>query len=90
MIKYGKLSQLEPGRVEREHFLCLINISPIRSRKIIHALEEYFVNGVNRKVICEEYNVNPGYLSLKIREFQNISSMVYSALPFYIDRLVRI
>ncbi|WP_045438152.1 PapB/FocB family fimbrial expression transcriptional regulator [Citrobacter sp. S-77] len=90
MVRYEKISKLEPGTVEQEHFSLLINISSIRSRKVIHALEDYFVNGVKRKIICERYNVNPGYLSLKIREIQSVSSMVYRALPFYIDRLVRV
>jgi hypothetical protein len=90
MRRYEKTSQLEPGTVEQEHFSLLINISSIRSGKVIHALEDYFVNGVKRKIICEKYNVNPGYLSLKIREIQSVSSMVYRALPFYINRLVRV
>ncbi len=88
MTKYGKISQLEPGSVDQELFTLLINISSIRSGKVICALEGYFVHGIARKVICEKYNVNRGYLSLKIREVQSISASVYQVLPFYIDKIV--
>ncbi|EEY4091522.1 PapB/FocB family fimbrial expression transcriptional regulator [Escherichia coli] len=88
MAKYKKISRLEPGSVDRELFSLLINISSIRSVKVICALEGYFVHGIARKIICEKYNVNPGYLSLKIREIQNISASVYQVLPFYIDKIV--
>ena len=87
MTRYGITSRLDPGTVEKEHFLLLIKISSIRSGKVIIALEEFFVNGVQRKIICDNYNVNPGYLSLKIREIQFLSSMIYKTLPFYINKL---
>ncbi|HDQ4244380.1 TPA: hypothetical protein P8656_004243 [Escherichia coli] len=88
MTKYKKTSQLEPGSVDQELFSLLINISSIRSGKVICALEGYFVHGIARKIICEKYNVNPGYLSLKIREVQNISTRVYQILPFYIEKII--
>jgi len=88
MTKYGKISQLEPGLVDRELFSLLIEISSIRSGKVICALEGYFVYGISRKDICTKYNVNPGYLSLKIREVQSISASVFRLLPFYFDKIM--
>nr|WP_242596767.1 adhesin biosynthesis transcription regulatory family protein [Escherichia coli] len=37
--------------------------------------------------MCEKYGVNPGYLSLKIRELQDLNSCIYNLLPFYIDKI---
>ncbi|EEH8383190.1 hypothetical protein G3142_005248 [Salmonella enterica subsp. enterica serovar Montevideo] len=84
---YNPPYRLEPGRVDREHLAILIDISSIRSDKVILALCEYYANGEKRKVICEKYGVNPGYLSLKIRELQDLNSCIYNLLPFYIDKI---
>ncbi|MDM2845522.1 adhesin biosynthesis transcription regulatory family protein [Citrobacter sp. Cpo090] len=84
---YNPPYKLEPGRVDKEHLDILIDISPIRSGKIIIALSEYYINGMKRRVICEKYGVNPGYLSLKIREVQDLNCRIYKLLPFYIDKM---
>ncbi|EBI8251242.1 TPA: hypothetical protein PRY54_003931 [Escherichia coli] len=88
MTRYESTNRLVPGSVNKELFFLLIKISNIRSGKVIYALEDYFVQGIARKVICSRHNVNPGYLSLKIRELQSVSATVYQILPFYIDRMV--
>ncbi|MDF8922251.1 PapB/FocB family fimbrial expression transcriptional regulator [Escherichia coli] len=44
----------------------------------MNALEDYFVNGKNRKEICDNHKINQGYLSLKIRELQDISLRIYN------------
>ena len=90
MSKLEKISRLEPGLVDKEHFSLLISISSIRSGKVIYALEDYFVNGGKRKAICERHNVNLGYFSLKIKEVQNINLIVYKTLPFYINSLMNL
>ncbi|EEK7814144.1 hypothetical protein G3151_005315 [Salmonella enterica subsp. enterica serovar Montevideo] len=72
-----------PGEIEKEHFLLLIDISTIRSDKIINALNDYFVLGETRAAVCQKYNVNQGYLSLKIRELQALSAKIYNLFPFY-------
>lgn len=88
MKRFENTSHLKPGRVDKEHFSLLINISSIRSGSVIYALEDYFVNGGKRKVICERHNVNQGYFSLKVKQIQYIDSIVNKILPFYINRLV--
>ncbi|WP_322746186.1 PapB/FocB family fimbrial expression transcriptional regulator [Providencia rustigianii] len=55
----------------------------MRSDKIINALNDYFVLGESRANVCEKYNVNQGYLSLKIRELQGLSAQVYNLFPYY-------
>ncbi|EEV8094880.1 TPA: hypothetical protein JLY04_004483 [Escherichia coli] len=84
---YNPPQRLEPGRVDKEHLTILIDISSIRSAKVILALYEYYSHGEKRKTICEKYGVNPGYLSLKIRELQDLNSCIYNLLPFYIDKI---
>lgn len=76
-------NSLFPGQVSDEQFCMLIDISPVRSDKVINALQEYFVNGIARSVICEKYNVNPGYLSIKIREIQSLSRKIIDIYPYY-------
>ncbi|EJH8995741.1 hypothetical protein NF634_002869 [Salmonella enterica] len=74
---------LTPGMVSNEHFLILIDISAIRSEKVIKALQEYFVNGTPRNIICEKNQVSPGYLSLKIREMQFLSRRIMDIYPYF-------
>ncbi|MDF8922320.1 PapB/FocB family fimbrial expression transcriptional regulator, partial [Escherichia coli] len=35
--------QLRPGKVDKKQFVLLIDVSSIRSYKVINALEDYFV-----------------------------------------------
>lgn len=72
-----------PGHVSNDHFCLLIDISPVRSNKVINALQEYFVKGEKRNVICEKYHVNPGYLSIKIREIQTLSRLILDIYPYF-------
>lgn len=85
---YNPPHRLKPGKVDKEHFTILIDISSIRSDKIIIALGEYYVHGEKRKVVCEKHGVNQGYFSLKIRELQDLNTSIYNLLPFYIDKIV--
>lgn len=86
-VFYNPPYKLEPGRVDKEHLDLLIDISPIRSDKVIIALSEYYINGIERRIICEKHGVNPGYFSLKIREVQDLNYRIYKLLPFYIDKM---
>lgn len=42
---YKLTYRLEPGKVDKELLAILIDISPIRSDKIITALGEYYIHG---------------------------------------------
>ncbi|MGY0160834.1 adhesin biosynthesis transcription regulatory family protein [Edwardsiella tarda] len=72
---------LRPGEVTEEQFRLLIDISSIRSTKVILALRDYFVLGHSRKLICERNHVNPGYLSIKIREIQALCRRILELYP---------
>ncbi|EAB1739402.1 hypothetical protein O3L50_004586 [Salmonella enterica] len=75
-------SVLKPGHVPADMFSVLIDISAIRSEKVILALKAFFVDGKERGEICESLNVNAGYLSIKIRELQTLIKKIMSLYPF--------
>lgn len=64
------IQKLSPGYVEKDIFWLIVDISPIRSNKIINALHDHLIEGYTRNEVCNKYNVNPGYLSVKIKEIQ--------------------
>ncbi|ENR1882776.1 PapB/FocB family fimbrial expression transcriptional regulator [Escherichia coli] len=78
------LKPLLPGKVVEEQFLLIIDISSIRSEKIKTALWDFFVLGEKRNKICEQYNVNQGYLSLKIKEIQSLVVKLKKLSPYFI------
>ncbi|HCQ9025329.1 TPA: hypothetical protein OMI62_004573 [Escherichia coli] len=81
---FSSAYRLTPGDTDPEHLRLLIDISSIRSDKIINALNDYFILGESRADVCKKHNVNQGYLSLKIRELQELSGRVYRLFPYYI------
>ncbi|EBB3986439.1 hypothetical protein ACEL77_003352 [Salmonella enterica subsp. enterica serovar Saintpaul] len=76
---------LYQGFVTEEHFALLVEMSTIRSDKIRKALNEYFVDGVSRAKVCEKHNVTQGCLSVKIKNLQRLSKLVYESQSFYSD-----
>ncbi|EHX6758362.1 TPA: PapB/FocB family fimbrial expression transcriptional regulator [Salmonella enterica subsp. enterica serovar Muenchen] len=80
---YGSINPLSPGLVSEEHFRLLIDISSVRSERIINALKAYFVDGKVRKKICEEFKLSAGYLSVKIREIQYLCCRVIELYPYF-------
>ncbi|EET4711919.1 TPA: transcriptional regulator [Escherichia coli O156:H25] len=71
------------GNLDEEHFRILIDLSPIRSEKVMLALRDYLVHGHSRKDICERYDLNNAYLSISISRITRISRLIYSAIPYY-------
>ncbi|UBM39790.1 adhesin biosynthesis transcription regulatory family protein [Hafnia paralvei] len=74
---------LYSGKVSEQHFMSLIEVSGIRSDKVIKALSEYFVGGLSRTVVCDKHSVSQCYLSVKIKHMQHVSKMVYDLQPYY-------
>lgn len=79
----GKPGHLIQGEVNGEHFKLLIEISNIRSKKIIYALEEHFVSGRDIKSLCEEYKMSTSYFWISLRRFQEVSHCVARMCEFY-------
>lgn len=73
------------GMVNKHMLFILIDISSIRSEKVIKALTDFFVYGCSRNNVCEKYNVNPGYLSIKIKELHLLVKKIKDIVPYYLN-----
>lgn len=69
-----------PGELNGDLFNNIISISSVRSEKVIRALYDYFVLGFSRREICDKNSINPGYLSIKIREFHEFYKKICALL----------
>ncbi|WP_258143034.1 adhesin biosynthesis transcription regulatory family protein [Escherichia coli] len=65
-----------PRYIEKELFWFVIDISNIRSEKVIYALHDHLVEGDTRMDVCDKYKVNPGYLSIKLKEFHRLHEKI--------------
>ncbi|CAD5448051.1 transcriptional regulator [Escherichia coli] len=74
------IQRLYPGYVEKDLFWFIIDISVIRSDKMINALHDHLVEGYTRSEVCDRYNVNPGYLSVKIKEINILYEKIITFL----------
>lgn len=75
-------SKLYTGDVTDEFFILIIDISPLRSSKVIRTFRDYFVFGISRKKFFLDYNVNPEYLSVKIKEIQLLHERIFQVFHF--------
>ncbi|MGG5413770.1 PapB/FocB family fimbrial expression transcriptional regulator [Edwardsiella tarda] len=75
---------LRAGYVDFGHCRLLIKLLRIKNENMIRALEDYFVNGGARKDICARHCVSQGYLSIKIKQLQQINRIIFLLLPYYL------
>ena len=68
--------KLRPGDVPSDVFSLLMEISGIRSKKMINALYANLVKGESRRIVCEKYDVNNGYLSTCLAKLEHINQIV--------------
>ncbi|HBA3615020.1 TPA: PapB/FocB family fimbrial expression transcriptional regulator [Escherichia coli] len=66
------IKTLRPGYIEKDLFWFIVDVSSIRSKKMICALHDHLVEGDTRNEVCNRYDVNQGYLSVKIRDIQRL------------------
>ncbi|MFN2852357.1 PapB/FocB family fimbrial expression transcriptional regulator [Escherichia coli] len=71
------------GSLSDEQFDLLIELSSIHSQKVILAMRDHLVKGDLRKVVCQRYNVNAGYLSVCIGRLLCIERGVSKLARFY-------
>ncbi|EGB0328387.1 TPA: PapB/FocB family fimbrial expression transcriptional regulator [Salmonella enterica subsp. enterica serovar Poona] len=79
------LGFLLPGKVHKEHFLLLAEISRINSERILLALELFLVKGLTRQQACNISGISQSCLSVKLRQMQDISRTVMMLCPWYDD-----
>jgi len=78
-----KPGHLLKGSVHKEHFKLIVEVSNIRSAKVIYALESYLVNGDAIKDVCEKYGITSSYFNAALRRMQEISHCIAFMVPFY-------
>lgn len=66
--------------IRKDFFWLIIDISSIRSKKVILALHDHLVLGHSRLEVCNKYNVNAGYLSIKVRSIQDLHKKLHKFL----------
>lgn len=74
----------QAGSMSVEHFRHLVEISSINSRKVICALEDFFVNGMTRKDACDKHKVAQGYFSISMRKFIKVNNTVSHLTRYYV------
>ncbi|ENY0932208.1 PapB/FocB family fimbrial expression transcriptional regulator [Escherichia coli] len=79
-----KNQYLAIGKVPEDIFWLLVEMSAIRSQGIIKALYDYLVLGDSRKVICERYNVNNGYISTSLSRLERMNEMIKEIIPRHV------
>lgn len=71
------------GKVHAKHFRLLVELSSVRSKKGIYALEGFLVKGRGLKEMCNEHGITPSYFNSALRKLQEINHSVIKALPYY-------
>lgn len=67
---------LTPGKVSESLFWLLVELSPLRSEKVILALKGFLVLGYTRREVCDEYKVSYGYFSVALRRIRHVSDVI--------------
>ncbi|KAB3085570.1 PbsX family transcriptional regulator [Escherichia coli] len=61
------------------HFWLLVELSGIRSVKVIKSLRDHLVEGLSKKDVCEKNDVSLSYFSLSLKKIihvYNISALI--------------
>ena len=82
-----KPGHLIRGMIHKEHFRLLVEVSNIRSAKIIYALEGYLVNGMTIKNVCDKYGVTTSYFNTALRRMQEISYCIACMVQYYSQKI---
>ncbi|EEW1830757.1 TPA: fimbrial protein [Escherichia coli] len=74
---------LPSGSMSDDEFWCMIELTPIRSDKIIRALHDYFVLNRPRAHCCDKHGVSNGYFGACISRFEHVIQVVNTLLNYY-------
>ncbi|EBS8016424.1 transcriptional regulator [Salmonella enterica] len=75
---------LVPGMVSEVHFWLLVEISAVRSKKVIKALMDYFVNGYARSEACIRNDVSESYFSISLNKITRANVVAELVSQFYL------
>ena len=76
---------LIPGCVSKSVFDLLVELSSIHSKKIINALHDYLVLGVDRKIACGRYGASISYFSIALGRIFHTNQIVSQLIYYYQD-----
>ncbi len=82
-LLYCNEFNLVPSQVHDKHFWMLIEMSSIRSRKVIHALRDYLVKGFTRIESCERHKVSVSYFSLSMKKMSYMNNIAAKISVYY-------
>lgn len=74
---------LPSGGMSDDEFWCLIELTPIRSDKIIRALHDYFVLNCSRSSCCGKHGISNGYFGACITRFEHVIQVVNALFNHY-------
>ncbi|EFA4272662.1 transcriptional regulator [Escherichia coli] len=72
-----------PGGMPEDLFWLLIELSPIHSDKIIMALRDFLVSGIERRLIYKNRGISAGYFSGALGRFQRTSFLAAKIARYY-------
>lgn len=81
--KTNKKRYAYPGCMGAEQFDLLIDISAIHSEKVIRALRDYYVTGLEPKDACKKNKVSMSYFSVSRNKLMLLNSLVASVARYY-------
>ena len=74
---------LIPGKVSEFVFPLLMELSSVRSERVIYALRDFLVWGYTRKEVCERYGVTYSYFSKALKRVCRVGNIIVCLLEHY-------
>ncbi|MEL8365119.1 PbsX family transcriptional regulator [Escherichia coli] len=75
--------KLTAANICNEHFWLLIELSGVRSEKIIMSLKDYLVDGFSKKEACEKNGVSLSYFSVTLKKLSYINNISALLSEYY-------
>ena len=75
------------NNIPEKQFWLLVELSGIRSDKIILSLREYFVCGLSKQEACERNNVALSYFSVSVKKIRRTHNIIVEISDYYRDKL---
>ncbi|ENB6579608.1 PbsX family transcriptional regulator [Escherichia coli] len=79
----GYSVKLGPAEFCDEHFWLLIELSGIRSEKVVLSLKDYLVDGFSRREACERHQVSASYFAISLKRMTYINNISEKMSKYY-------
>lgn len=80
---YGYNAKLGPAELCDEHFWLLVELSGIRSEKVVLSLRGYLVDGFSRREACDRYQVSPSYFAISLKRVTYVNNISQKMSKYY-------